>query len=248
MENVINFRYPHVGEQIFKSMDTPGLVDCLEVSQTWKELAGNVLMKRWKGKIYSKMYEACKNGETKIVKILLERCTPEECGLNIRDDGGYTPFMMACKNGHKDVVKLLLDNSEGIDLNIKSRFTKMTALMWACENGHKDVVQSLLEHSDSRIDVNATTDYGRTALMIASQRGHQDIVQLFMSHSERIDMNAKDTSGWTAVKLAYSNGHEDVVQLFLDQPGSNISLNELKALLDEASELQSLFRQLRQRY
>ena len=102
--------------------------------------------------------------------------------------------------------------------------------MWAY--GHKDVVQSLLEHSDSRIDLNATTDYGRTALMFASQRGHQDIVQLFMSHSERIDLNAKDTSGWTAVKLAYSNGHEDVVQLFLDQPGSNISLNELKAFLE----------------
>ena len=152
--------------------------------------------------------------------------------------------MIACKNGHKDVVKLLLDNSEGIDLNIKSRVVvKMTALMWACEYGHTDVVQSLLELSDSRIDLNATTDYGRTALMFASQRGHQDIVQLFMSHSERIDLHAKDTSGWTAVKLAYYHGHEDVVQLFLDQPGSNISLNELKAFLDEASELQSLFRQ-----
>ena len=45
MENVINFRYPHVGEQIFKSMDTPGLVDCLEVSQTWKELAGCMIPK-----------------------------------------------------------------------------------------------------------------------------------------------------------------------------------------------------------
>ena len=64
------------------------------------------------------MFEACKSGETKVVKLLLECCSPEESGLNIRDKVGWTPFMWACKNRHKDVVQLLLDNSErNIDLN-----------------------------------------------------------------------------------------------------------------------------------
>ena len=81
MENIINLGIPHVGELIFESIGTPGLVKCLEVSQTWKVLAENVLIKRWKGK----MFEACKNGETKVVQLLLERCNSEERGASNND-------------------------------------------------------------------------------------------------------------------------------------------------------------------
>ena len=70
MEKVINLGIPHIGEQIFESIETEGLIECLKVSQTWKVLAENVLAKRWKGK----MFEACRNGQTKIVQLLLERC------------------------------------------------------------------------------------------------------------------------------------------------------------------------------
>ena len=66
LNEVINLGIPHVGEKIFRSIDTPGLINCLEVSETWKVLAENVLIKRWKGK----MFEACKSNETKIVKLL----------------------------------------------------------------------------------------------------------------------------------------------------------------------------------
>ena len=50
LNKIINRGMPHIGEHIFKSIDTPGLIKCLEVSQTWRELAENVLIKRWKGK------------------------------------------------------------------------------------------------------------------------------------------------------------------------------------------------------
>ena len=53
LDKVINLGIPHVGELIFESLDTPGLINCMEVSETWSELAGNVLIKRWKGKIYT---------------------------------------------------------------------------------------------------------------------------------------------------------------------------------------------------
>ena len=101
MDKVINLGIPHVGERIFKNINTKDLVKCVEVSETWNVLAGNVLVKRWKGK----MFEACKSGKTQIVQLLLERCTSEESGLNIKDELGYTPFMWTCRNGHKDVVK-----------------------------------------------------------------------------------------------------------------------------------------------
>ena len=63
MDKVINHGIPHVGELIFESIDTPELFQCLLVSETWKVLAENVLIKRWNGK----MYEARKKGKTKVV-------------------------------------------------------------------------------------------------------------------------------------------------------------------------------------
>ena len=46
MDKVINFGIPHVSEQIFEHIETHGLIKCLEVSETWKVLAENVLIKR----------------------------------------------------------------------------------------------------------------------------------------------------------------------------------------------------------
>ena len=148
MDKVINLGIPHVGELIFESIDTPGLIQCVLVSETWKVLAENVLIKRWKGK----MFEACKKGEMKIVQLLLERCNAEESGLNIKDEYGWTAFMEACYNGHKDVVKLFLEHSERIDLNARDNFGE-TAFMIACQYGDKDVVKLLLKYSKV-VDIN----------------------------------------------------------------------------------------------
>ena len=85
MDKIINHGMPHVAEQIFDNIETQGLIECLKVSETWKVLAENVLIKRWKGK----MFEACQNGETKVVQLLLERCDAEESGLNIKGSDGF---------------------------------------------------------------------------------------------------------------------------------------------------------------
>merc|ERR1711983_277543 len=114
MDKVSNVGIPHADE----SIDTPGLIKSLEFSQTWKFLAGNILMKWWEGK----MLEACKSGETKVVQLLLERCSSEESGLNIKDQRGQTPLMAACFFGHKDIVQLLLDHSKRIELNAKDNY------------------------------------------------------------------------------------------------------------------------------
>ena len=117
MNKVFSLGIPHLSELIFDSIDTPGLFKCLEVSQTWKVLALNVLLKRWKGK----MFKACKNGETKVVQLLLEYCNSEESGLNIKDNNRFTALMVACKNGHIEIIKLFLDSSErNIDLNARN--------------------------------------------------------------------------------------------------------------------------------
>ena len=167
MENIINLGIPHIGEKIFRSIDTPGLIKCLEVSQTWFDLAGNVFLKRTR----VKMLEACQSGETKVVQLLLEHCNSEENGLNTKDEEGWTPFNEACFHGHKDIVKLLLEHLDpNIDLNARNNGDDgWTPFMWACWNGHKDVVKLLLDHSE-RIELNAKS-YGSTAFMWACRNG-----------------------------------------------------------------------------
>ena len=261
MDKVINIGIPHIGENIFESFDLPGLINCMEVSETWRELAGNVLKKRRNGVIYIQIFEAFKSGETtvaqllledlddeelfqcalvsetwkelaenvlikrwkgrmfkaceigraKIVQLLLERCNPEEIGLNTKDRFGYTPFMEACENGHKNVVKLFLDHSERIDFNTKGKFGN-TAFMSACSNGRRVVVKLLLSNSEI-IDLNARDDIGETAFMLACKNGHEDIVKLLLDHSEIIDLNARNDIGETALTIAHQRGHQDIVQM-----------------------------------
>ena len=210
MEKVINLGIPHVGELILESIDTPGLFHCTLVSETLKVLAENVLIKRWKGK----MFQACQNGETKVVELLLERCNPEESELNIKDEDGWTAFFWACNKGHKDVVKLLLDSSERIELNARTN-NGNTAFMTSCKNGHKNVVQLLLDYSE-RIELNKSNIKGNTAFMIACFRVHKDVVQLLLDLSDRIELNARKNNGRTAFMIACRSGNKDLVKLLLD--------------------------------
>ena len=253
MEKVINLGIPHVGEQIFESIDTSGLIQCLLVSKTWKVLAENVLMKRWNGK----MFEACKSGETKVVQLLLEgcNCACETLGLSSKDGYGLTAFAWACIDGHKNIVQLLLDHSKPKNVcgrekrpaagaqRAKRAYHRKprsscrrqpivsardndgwTAVMWACKKGHKDVVQLLLDHC---VDLNARNGDRFTAFMWACKNGHKDVVKLLLDHQDQIiELNTRDNDGCTAFMWACENGHQDVVQLLLNHQDLNIDLKE----------------------
>ena len=45
MDRIINLGIPHIGETIFENIDTDELCQYFFVSQTWKVLAENVLLK-----------------------------------------------------------------------------------------------------------------------------------------------------------------------------------------------------------
>ena len=221
MEKIINLGIPHVGENIFENIGTDELCQYFLVSQTWKVLAENVLLKRWK----IKFFKACRTGKTKIVELLLKHYESEDIDLNARNEYGQTAFISACLKGHKDVVKLLLDNSD-IDLNVRNNHG-FNAFALACYSGHKDVVELLLKISD--IEVNArsnqeTEEEECTALMVACARGNEDVVKLLVGNSNRnIDLNAKTTLGRTALMIACLKGHKNVIKLLMDI--SDIDLN-----------------------
>ena len=204
LNKIINFGMPHIGEQIFESIVTPGLFQCALVSETWKVLAENVLIKRWK----DKMIEACKSGETKVVQLLLKCSNSEEIGLNTKDEFGCTPFMWACENGHKDIVKLLLDHSERIELNARDNDGK-TAFMIACKEGHKNVVKLLLDHYE-KFEVKSMD--GWLAFYWACENGHKDVVKLLLDYSDRFE-HALNACNRSSLKYAHGKGHKDIVRL-----------------------------------
>ena len=199
MENVVNLGLPHVGEQIFESIKTETLIQCLSVSQAWKILAENVLFKRWK----DHLFEACEEGKAEIVRIILERSKPEclETQLKAkkrRCDNRYTALMMACINGHKGVVKLLLDHPYS-DFNARDSSGR-TAFMLAFERSqhsrkNKNMLKVLMNHQNSnRIDFNASDDYGRTPFIHACDHGLTSLVKLLLEHpnAKRIDFDTKN--------------------------------------------------------
>ena len=188
MDKVISLRIPHVGELIFESVNTSGLIKCLEVSQTWKVLAENVLIKRWKGK----MFQACNRGHIEIVKLLLKHS--DNIDLNAKNNHGQTAFIGGCRYGRGKVVQFLLADP-CIEVNTQDDKGR-TAIIWACLNGNKDVVQLLLDNSD-RIELNARDGNGCTAFMKACFHGEKEVVQLLMEHSKYINTNVPENHPFT---------------------------------------------------
>ena len=74
MNSVINLGVPHLGEQIFEYLDTPTLIQFRFVSKTWKIIAENVLVNRWKDKNVFEDDEDLPDSTTQtiVVKLLLE--------------------------------------------------------------------------------------------------------------------------------------------------------------------------------
>ena len=216
MDKILNLGIPHVGEKIFRGINNRGLIQFMLVSQTWKALAENVLLKRYKGKIR----KACRRGETTIVQLLMDHFNSEESGLNARDTDGLTPFHWACYRGHKDIVKLLLQHS-GLTINLNAKGNcGETAFMLACQRGRKDVVQLLLKYSGSDIELNLSLNgkdhHGWTAFIMACMHGHKDVKLLLDYPDRNIELKTKDIGGKTPFMFACRNGHKGVVQLLLE--------------------------------
>ena len=230
MEKIINFAIPHVGEQIFENIATKKLVRFLSVSQTWRDLAKTVLLKRWKGKLF----KACEDRETEIVKLLLQHSQIGESELNAKYDRGLTgltAFLVACYyHGYNDIVELLLNHqrNDGREMLFRQKDKNgNTALILACSSGCIDTVELLLNQQRNGIDLNSRSDDGMNALMLACTLGYKDVVQLLLEHpNSNIDIDAKERHGCTAFMLACSSGNGDVVEYLLRESDKNIDLND----------------------
>ncbi len=79
----------------------------------------------------SPFYIACLNGQTEIVKMIINDQRFNTNTLNEKEDHGDTPFSIACANGYTEIVEIILDHKDFKSLNSKNN-EKNTAFMFAC--------------------------------------------------------------------------------------------------------------------
>ena len=88
---------------------------------------------------------ACRYGDVKIVRLLVEHPSMTTEGMNIKSQiGGYTPVHNACFKGHDDIVSLLLKDKR-IDVNL-THDEGRTPLMDAINKRNEEICLALIEH------------------------------------------------------------------------------------------------------
>ena len=193
MDKVINLDIPHIGELIFQGIDTPGLIKCLEVSETWKILAENVLIKRIKsfkdkmdGDGYSLLQLACIYNQPETVQFLLDSWIQFDIDINATDRNGWTLLHLAAKHGHDKVAKILLEASLEHDINVNAYdFQKLTPFTIACINGHLEVAKLMIQQSRIyEIDLNLFDYMGNSAMHYAIKNKHLEIARVMIDESK----------------------------------------------------------------
>ncbi|MCE5293216.1 MAG: ankyrin repeat domain-containing protein [Chlamydiales bacterium] len=182
------------------------------------------------------LYSAAMQGQTDVVRLLLEHNADPNKALEIQEK--TTPLFEAADNGYIEIAKLLIEKNadvnkqstsgitplfmatqgghveivkmllaKGADVNLAD-IDELTPLLIAAQNGYVEIVTMLLEKN---ADVNKASTSGITALFLAAQEGHTEIVKLLLE--KNADPNKADDDGETALQVAQENGHTEVVKL-----------------------------------
>ncbi|KAL6144647.1 hypothetical protein ACLB2K_055338 [Fragaria x ananassa] len=154
------------------------------------------------------VHEACRTGNPRILKILLE-ANPEVVS-NLNSKGKISALSLACSHGHLDVVKLLL--KEPGKLGFGKEGFDQTCIHLAVSNGHIDVVRELLRVCpDLAYMVDEKGDY---PLHYATGKGNREITWTLLKLDPKLAQKY-NLSGHTPLHSAAINYKVSVLQVFV---------------------------------
>ena len=112
--NEVLWRFPHIGEHIFKKLRNKDLVKCKNVSRSWYNFITNEKfhelrvhyeniqkIKNHDGE--TQLHQKARNGQISGFKLIIDHVENK----NPTDKKGDTPLHWAAKNGHLHICKLI---------------------------------------------------------------------------------------------------------------------------------------------
>ena len=213
MEDML-WKFPHVGQQIFKNLSNKNLVKSKEVARTWEDFITNEKFYKQKVHYETKQKEKNEEGWTPLHKAA-EEGKDSKCKLimdnvedkNPKDDFGWTPLHLAAWEGHLSVCQLIVNNVE--DKNPKKK-NGYTPLHFAVFMGHFEIFKLIFENVE---DKNPLVENRDTLLHVAAMKGHLEICKYIVSKVEdkNLAINVKNISNKTPIDMATRGGHQQVV-------------------------------------
>lgn len=157
-------------------------------------------------------YSACKNGNTRIVKHLLQSEVPY---LN-------NGLVYACRNGNTEIVKLLIEKGADVNHVYKGFLEKLTPLAAACMNSHEKVVKILLENGASIKQISSDGEplYDESYLMMARQCKNEKIIEYLIKYGA--DINEIDSKGKSLLMFACKYKYETIAYNILKKKQINV--------------------------
>ena len=218
---------PHVGQQIFEYVGTPDLLQFRKVSETWKEIAEEVLVKRWRD-----------NWTKAIVRTDLQvkfEALEKDPNVNAEFDGWWFSSLVTNETEYS-ILKSLMEHPYANNIHDINRMMQQVNLpnrnnlfLYACKFGNLKVVKLLLDYSgindDFDLNVKDNLEWKlprkeprMTGFIWACRNGHIEVVEFLLDQSN-IALNIRDTSGKTALHYACSKGRTKIVELLLNHSG-----------------------------
>ena len=117
MEDML-WRFPHIGEQIFKKLSNKNIAKCRKVAKSWEHFIVNQRFYKQKVKFEMVQKQRTQRGWTELHLLAkfgnLSNC--KEIVYNVEDknpmddSGTYTPLHIASCGGYYEVCKLIVNN------------------------------------------------------------------------------------------------------------------------------------------
>lgn len=164
------------------------------------------------------LLKACKNGDFKAVKLLIE----SGVDINYQTDHGITGLMSAAVDGRDEIITLLIANEAKIDLETR---LGNTALEIACAEGQLNTVKLLFAAGANIEHLNNTNS---NALISAAYWGRtSEIIQFLIEKNVKLDI--QDDHGYTALMKSVPYDTPEAIASFkiLIENGADINIKNI---------------------
>ena len=166
---------------------------------------------------YSFLFNACLDGDIRIVKLLVEN---GKANIDIQNKGNANnkdnsrPIFAACFKQRDDIIEYLINS--GADITTPNN-KETTPLVYACLHApNPSAVKLLLDHLTPE-RINEKDHMGNAALHLACMMGKEEAVKLFMDKvdTHQVNIHIETNEKQTPLHLACSKGHVAIVKSLL---------------------------------